>query len=131
MVLSSLLFLRGQTYPTKRPVELLLRASQPDQEKIELVIGELELRPAGSTEVIFEGDRLITTTIDQVLEKFTPLGGENAVQAIATLEPLGQPGSDRLKAMFQVNEHRQLTVTVIDLLIDQKLLIEHPVADLR
>jgi molecular chaperone DnaK (HSP70) len=125
------LFLRGQTYPTKRPVELLLRASQVDQEKIELVIGELEMRPAGSTEVIFEGDRLITTTIDQVLEKFTPLGGENAVQAIATLEPLGQPGSDRLKAMFQVNEHRQLTVTVIDLLIDQKILIEHPVADLH
>jgi molecular chaperone DnaK (HSP70) len=125
------LFRRGQTYPTKRPVELLLRASQSDQEKIELVIGELEIRSAGSTEVIFQGDRLVTTTVEAAQEKFTPLGGADAAQAIATLNPLGQPGSDRLKALFQVNERRQLIVTVIDLLIDQKILTAQPVADLR
>ncbi|AFY70578.1 heat shock protein 70 [Thalassoporum mexicanum PCC 7367] len=125
------LFRRGQTYPTKRPVELLLRASQTDQEKIELVIGELEIRAAGSTEVIFQGDRLVTTTTDAIQQKFLPLGGSDAAQAIATLDPLGQPGSDRLKAQFQVNERRQLTVTVIDLLTDRQIMLGQPVADLR
>ncbi len=125
------LFLRGQTYPTVKPSELILRASQPNQIRIELVIGELEKRPVGSAEVIFNGDRLVTTIENQATEVFSPLVDADTPQAIAHLEPLGQPGSDRLKVLFSISDRRQLLVTVIDLETQATLLTNQAVAELR
>ena len=129
------LFQRGQTYPTRRPVELLLRASQPDQAEIALIIGELESRPNGAAEVIFDGDRLVMQFDQKAKEIFQPLqlnaSGEGVPQAIAHLDPLGQTDQDRLKVLFQVSENRQLLVTAIDLLTNQELLSNYPVAKLR
>jgi molecular chaperone DnaK (HSP70) len=129
------LFQRGQTYPTRRPVELLLRASQPDQAEIALIIGELEGRPNGAAEVIFDGDRLVMQFDQKAKEIFQPLqlnaSGEGVPQAIAHLDPLGQTDQDRLKVLFQVSENRQLLVTAIDLLTNQELLSNYPVAKLR
>lgn len=125
------LFLKGQTYPTHRPYELILRASQADQNTIELVIGELEKRVAGSAEITFDGERIVTMIDEQGAEIFVPLVATDEPQAIAKLDPLGQPGSDRLKVLFSINERRQLLITVIDLLTDKQMLVNKPVADLR
>ncbi|OIP77756.1 MAG: heat-shock protein Hsp70 [Oscillatoriales cyanobacterium CG2_30_44_21] len=129
------LFQRGQTYPTRRPVEMLLRASQPNQAEIELTIGELESRANGAAEVIFTGDRLVMQFDQRAKESFEPLSvsadGEGIPQAIAKLDPLGQPNEDRLKVLFQVSENRELLITAIDILTHQELLKNHPVAKLR
>ena len=125
------LFLRGQVYPTRHPMEVILRASQPHQKQIELLIGELEKRAAGSAEVIFDGDRLVTQINHEVAETFMPLIDSDTPQAIAELKPLGQPGIDRLKVLFNIDASRQLIVTAIDLETGRHLIVDRPVAELR
>jgi hypothetical protein len=125
------LFARGQTYPTRYPYEIFLRASQVDQASIELVIGELEQRVAGSVEIVFEGDRLVTKIEPNALEVFLSLGENDTPQAIAQLDPLGQPGSDRLQVLFSISEHRELLITVIDLETEKELIANQSVAKLR
>jgi molecular chaperone DnaK (HSP70) len=129
------LFRRGQVYPTRRPVELLLRATQPDQPEIALTIGELESRPTGAAEVSFDGDRLVMQFDQKARETFQPLqsdaNGAGMPQAIAVLDPLGQPDCDRLKVLFSISEKRELLVTAIDLLTQRQLLTNHPVAKLQ
>ncbi len=52
----------GQPYPMSNPVELVLGASVSSQPSIELILGELGAEPS-STELYFDGDRLITRQI--------------------------------------------------------------------
>ncbi len=129
------LFRRGQVYPTRRPVELLLRASQPNQTQIALTIGELENRPQGAAEINFDGDRLVMQFDQKAQEIFQPLqvdaNGAGMPQAIAKLDPLGQPNCDRLKVLFSISEKRELLVTAIDLIGDRQLLSQHPAAKLN
>jgi molecular chaperone DnaK (HSP70) len=129
------LFRRGQVYPTRRPVELLLRATQPNQSEIALTIGELESRPSGAAEISFNGDRLVMQFDQKSKETFQPLqsdaNGEGMPQAIALLDPLGQPECDRLKVLFSISENRELLVTAIDLLTQRQLLTNYPVAKLQ
>ncbi|MEA5476666.1 Hsp70 family protein [Pseudanabaena galeata UHCC 0370] len=129
------LFRRGQVYPTRRPVELLLRATQPNQPEIALTIGEIESRPTGAAEVSFDGDRLVMQFDQKAKETFQPLqsdaNGAGMPQAIAILDPAGQPDCDRLKVLFSISEKRELLVTAIDLLTQRQLLTNHPVAKLQ
>ncbi|NUN63775.1 Hsp70 family protein [Pseudanabaena biceps] len=129
------LFQRGQSYPTRRPVEILLRASQPNQSEIALTIGELESRPQGAAEISFDGDRLVMQFDQKPQETFQPLqissDGLEMAQAIAHLDPLGQPDGDRLKVLFSISDNRELRITAIDLLTNQQLLTDYPVAKLR
>ncbi len=129
------LFRRGQGYPTRRPVELLLRATQPNQSEIALTIGELESRPIGAAEICFDGDRIVMQFGQKAKDTFQPLqadaNGEASPQAIAILDPLGQPDCDRLKVLFSISENRQLLVTAIDLLTQRQLLVNYPVAKLH
>jgi molecular chaperone DnaK (HSP70) len=129
------LFRRGQIYPTRRPIELILRATQPDQSEIALTIGELTSHPQGAAEISFNGDRIVMQFDQQAKETFQPLqadaSGEGVPQAIAMLTPLGQPDYDRLKVLFSISKNRELLVTVIDLLTQRQLLSDYPVAKLN
>ncbi len=129
------LFRRGQVYPTRRPIELLLRATQPDQHEIALTIGELENRPTGAAEVRFDGDRIVMQFNQKAQETFQPLqadvNGEGMPQAIARLDPVGQPDCDRLKVLFSISQNRELLVTAIDLVTQRNLLTDYPVAKLH
>ncbi|AFY73845.1 molecular chaperone [Synechococcus sp. PCC 7502] len=112
----------GAAYPTE-PIELVLGASQLDQPSIELVIGELG---ETSLEVYFEGDRLIT----RLLKQSQTVAQKLNEQVITPLDPLGQPGSDRLKVSFQVNAQRTLCISIEDLLTKQLILQNQPVVKL-
>ncbi|MBD2178106.1 Hsp70 family protein [Pseudanabaena sp. FACHB-1998] len=129
------LFRRGQVYPTRRPLELILRATQPDQSEISLTIGELTSPSKGSAEISFEGDCLVMNFEHQPKDIFQPLQadgqGEGIPQAIALLEPLGQPDCDRLKVLFSISNNRELLITAIDLLTHKQLLTNYPAAKLR
>ena len=109
----------GQPYPMEQPVELLLGASIPNQSSIELIIGELSTET--NTEVYFDGDRLITRTIETQANLVQPLNDSDQGRAIAQLDPIGNPGSDRLKLLFSVDRNRYLRLTIIDLLTEKSL----------
>ncbi|MGL5807626.1 MAG: Hsp70 family protein [Xenococcaceae cyanobacterium] len=110
----------GQPSPMKEPFELCLGASVENQPSIELIIGELGSEE-GATEIYFEGDRLITKTLNIVETKVQPLNDRDGARTIATLNPKGFPGSDRLKIQFWIDEQCCLRMTVEDLLTHENL----------
>ena len=120
----------GQPYPMQQPVELVLGASTPNQTSIELIIGELK-DTATTTEVYFDGDRLITRTLESNTNTAQPLNDREGARTIARLDPVGNPGSDRLKLSFNINSLRYLCITVEDLLTQQSLLNNYIVAKLN
>ena len=118
----------GQHYPMLEPVELVLGASTENQPSIELIVGELGAE-TGSTEVYFDGDRLITRRSDNGYQ-VQPLNDRDGARTIAQLTPPGYPGNDRIRVLFQVDEQRFLRMTVEDLLTNQSLLQNQLVAQL-
>jgi molecular chaperone DnaK (HSP70) len=119
----------GQAYPMSEPVELTLGASRENQPSIELIIGELGAT-SGGTEVYFDGDRLITRCLTGGVTDIRALNDRDGARNIAKLEPVGYPGSDRIKVKFNVDRDRQLRITVEDLLTNQTLLADGIVAEL-
>jgi len=120
----------GQAYPMAQPVELVLGASIENQPSIELVVGELGADTA-TTEVYFEGDRLITRQVGGGKTTVQTLNDRDGARSIAQLDPPGNPGSDRIKLQFWVDAQRSLRVNVEDLLTNQTLLANQSVAQLR
>jgi molecular chaperone DnaK (HSP70) len=120
----------GQPYPMSVPVELVLGASVSAQSSIELVLGELGAESGGS-EVFFDGDRLITRKVVGEQMVVQSLNDTSEGRSIARLNPPGNPGSDRIKVLFWVDEERFLRVTVEDLLTQEILLYQKAVVQLR
>ncbi|MEM1168052.1 MAG: Hsp70 family protein [Cyanobacteria bacterium P01_H01_bin.35] len=119
----------GQPYPMTNSVELVLGASVNSQPSIELILGELGAE-SGGTEVYFDGDRLITRKISAEQTSVQPLNDKEGGRNIAQLNPPGNPGSDRIKVLFWVDESRFLRITVEDLLTNETLLNEQAVVQL-
>lgn len=121
---------KGQPYPLSQPVELYLGASVENQPSIELIIGELGEENL-STEVYFDGDRLVTRTVSQGDVLVQPLNDNDQARTLAKLDPLGQPGSDRIKLQFLVDEQRFLRVTVDDLFTNETLINNQILSQLK
>lgn len=119
----------GQPYPMNDSVEMVLGASIDNQPRIELVIGELG-EESNQTEVYFDGDRLVTRRVGASQTMVQPLNDREGARSIANLNPLGFPGSDRIKVQFRVDEQRFLRITVNDLLAMQTLIDNQPVVQL-
>ncbi|MBF2080270.1 MAG: Hsp70 family protein [Synechococcales cyanobacterium T60_A2020_003] len=120
----------GQPYPTPEAVELVLGASMDNQPRIEVVIGELGAEGTTATEVYFDGDRLVTRTLSTEQTQVQPLNDTDSARTLATLDPPGYPGSDRIKLLFQVDGDRFLRVTVEDLLTARTLMEEQVIVRL-
>jgi molecular chaperone DnaK (HSP70) len=119
----------GQPYPMSDPVELVLGASVDNQPSIELIVGELGAQ-TGSTEVYFDGDRLVTRQLSGGKTAVQPLNDRDGARTIAQLTPPGNPGRDRIKIQFWVDTQRSLRINVEDLLTNQTLLQNQVVAQL-
>jgi molecular chaperone DnaK (HSP70) len=121
----------GQPYPMAEATELVLGASTEGQPSIELIIGELgDAASTTATEVFFEGDRLITRQRQGEAAMVQPLNDSDGSRTIAKLEPLGVPGSDRVRVLFQVDGDRTLRITVEDILTGETLASDQPVVKL-
>lgn len=120
----------GQAYPMPEPVELVLGASLENQPSIEVIMGELGAEEM-ATEIFFDGDRLRTRTLEADQVAVRPLNDQGNARQIALLDPPGQPGSDRIKIRFWVDQQRFLRISVEDLLMQTTLLDNERVAQLR
>ncbi len=122
----------GSSYPSQKPVEILLGAAHPDQSHIEFIIGEISSDDVSLVEVTYEdGQAVFVAQTGQEGLNVVPLNPNGAEQLLAHLSPPGQPGTKRLKAAFQVDQERQLLVTVTDLKTNKTLLKKAPVTTLR
>ncbi|MEM8779420.1 MAG: Hsp70 family protein, partial [Cyanobacteria bacterium P01_G01_bin.49] len=119
----------GQPYPMNNPIEIMLGASIENQPSIELIIGELGVE-TGGTEVYFDGDRLITRSLESGETNVKLLNDQDGARTIAQLDPVGTPGKDRIKLQFWVDEQRFLRINVEDLLTQTYLANNQIVAQL-
>jgi molecular chaperone DnaK (HSP70) len=113
----------GSRYPTEAPVEILLGASHDQQSEVEFVIGEIDTDSVSMIEVKYEnGQAVFVAQANSSGQQIIPLNEIEAGNFLAKLDPTGNPGDDRLKAEFSVDDRRQLRLTVTDLKTDKELL---------
>ena len=103
------LFLAGQTWPTNKPLEIILAASIKNQVSIDLIIGEPQQQ--GSNEIIYINGLPTLKTIEskEDVKKIN-----NTIISIP-LDPPGKVGQDCIKLIFNINVNCQLEVEGIDL----------------
>ncbi len=103
------LFLAGQTWPTNKPLEIILAASINNQLSIDLIIGEPQ--EEGSNEIIYINGLPTLTTIESK-DKIKNIN--NTIISIP-LDPPGEIGQDCIKLIFNINDNCQLEVEGVDL----------------
>ena len=103
------LFLAGQTWPTNKPLEIILAASINSQLSIDLIIGEPQ--EEGSNEIIYTNGLPTLKTIESKdkIKKIT-----NTIISIP-VDPPGEIGEDCIKLIFNINDNCQLEVEGVDL----------------
>tara|TARA_Y100001968_G_scaffold161319_1_gene147560 strand:+ start:74 stop:1699 length:1626 start_codon:yes stop_codon:yes gene_type:complete len=102
------LFLAGQTWPTAKPLEIILAASVKNQLSIDLIIGEPE--EEGSHEIIYI-DGLPTLSKIESKDKIKRINNNISIP----LDPPGEIGKDCIKLNFNINDKCQLEIEGIDL----------------
>ena len=103
------LFLAGQTWPTNKPLEIILAASLNNQLSIDLIIGEPQ--EEGSNEIIYINGLPTLKTIESK-DKIKKIN--NTIISIP-LYPPGEIGQDCIKLIFNINDNCQLEVEGVDL----------------
>ena len=103
------LFLAGQTWPTNKPLEIILAASINSQLSIDLIIGEPQ--EEGSNEIIYTNGLPTLKTIESK-DKIKKIS--NTIISIP-VDPPGEIGQDCIKLIFNINDNCQLEVEGVDL----------------
>jgi molecular chaperone DnaK (HSP70) len=104
------LFMAGQSWPTDRPLELVLACSRDGQESIELVLGEPEAD--NRSEVVFEAGLPVLRRRPAGAARVKPWD-QGAIAL--PLSPPGRQGEDRLRLAFTIGADSQLQVETTDL----------------
>jgi molecular chaperone DnaK (HSP70)/HEAT repeat protein len=116
----------GSTYPSEKPVSVVLSASRPKQAAVEFVIGQIDTDAVASVEVKYEGGQAVfVAQAGENAQKIVPLNAGNPLTI--KLNPPADPGSERLRADFRVDAMRQLRLTVTDLKT-RKILLSDAIA---
>ncbi len=109
------LFLAGQTWPTNKPLELILAASMVEQLSIDLIIGESQTE--GSNEIVYINGLPTLKTIESK-DKIKKIN--NSIISIP-LDPPGEIGQDCIKLFFNINVYCELEVEGTDLRTNNKI----------
>ncbi len=122
----------GSRYPTESPIDVILGAAHEDQTEVEFVIGEIDTDSISMLEVQYEdGQAVFVAQAGESGEQIIPLNEGDAVKSLIKLDPPGQPGQNRLKASFMIDDRRQLRLTVTDIQTNTVLLKDTPLVSLR
>ncbi len=122
---------QGSRYPTQRPVKITLEAAHAGQQAVEFVIGEIGAGAVASIEVKYDGGQaLFVANAVRQSQDIVPLNTASNNLPVVQLDPPGQPGQERLEAIFAIDAQRRLRLTVIDIKTHKKLLHEHVILTL-
>ncbi|WP_320663851.1 Hsp70 family protein [Prochlorococcus sp. MIT 1223] len=109
------LFLAGQPWPTSKPLEIVLGASNKNQQEIEIKTGEPNFE--GVNEIIYVNG--IPTIKDGPIKP--TITSSKEVNTSIKLDSPAQPGEDCLKLKFNINENCELTLHGLDLRNNQEI----------
>jgi molecular chaperone DnaK (HSP70) len=120
----------GTRCPSEKPFEVLLSTAHPGQREIEFVIGEISTEAVSLVEVTYEdGQAVFVAKTGENTQRIIPLNAD--MPTVAPVTPGQTPGEGRLRALFMVDDQRQLRLTVTDAKRRKKLLNDIPVVTLR
>ena len=118
----------GSRYPTSKPIEVVLSAAHERQTEMEFVLGEIDTDAVSMVEVKYEdGEEVFVAKADHAAQHIEPLN--EAI--VVPLDPPGSAGEERIKALFAIDDRRQLVLSVIDLKTRAELLHDRVVVALR
>ena len=118
----------GSRYPIEKPIEVILSAAHEHQTEIEFVLGEIDTEAVSMIEVKYEdGEEVFVAKADQTSQQIMPLNEP----IIVPIDPAGAIGEDRIKALFTIDDRRQLRLSVIDLKTHAELLRDEVILTLR
>ncbi len=122
----------GSRYPLAEPIEVLLGAAHEGQTAMEFLVAEIDSDSFSMLEVNYEGGQAVfVAQVEKADRQIVPINPEQAANLLARLIPPGQPGSDRVKAIFTINDRRQLRMNVLDLKTNKLLIQDAVLATLR
>ncbi len=122
----------GSRYPLPEPIEVLLGAAHDEQTAMEFVVAEIDSDSFSMLGVNYEGGQAVfVAQVQKADQQIIPINQEQAARLLANLMPAGQPGIDRIKAIFNINERRQLRLNVVDLKTNKLLIQDAVLATLR
>jgi hypothetical protein len=118
----------GSRYPTEKPVEVTLCAAHDQQTELEFILGEIDTDAVSMVELKYEnGEEVFVAKADRAAQHIEPLN--EAI--VVPLSPPGKIGEERIKALFHIDDRRQLLLSVIDLKTKVELLHDHIIYTLR
>lgn len=121
-------------YPFEAPVIREYSASAPNQSAMELFLGEIEHADVSRPEVILEDRRVRVLNAPTPAHRYALVDADRVLPldngTLVDLDPPGHPGVNRVRVVFNVDEHRRLRLTVVDLQTNRVLLRDHAVATL-
>ncbi len=118
----------GSRYPMEKPIEVTLCAAHDQQTELEFVLGEIDTEAVSMVELKYEnGEEVFIAKADRAAQQIEPLN--EAV--VVSLNPPGCVGEERIKALFRIDDRRQLLLSVIDLKTKLELLHDHIIYTLR
>jgi molecular chaperone DnaK (HSP70) len=127
----------GQKYPTPQPIERRYPCSAYQQSVMELPVGEMDHGSERVVEVIERGGRIETVgAVTLNLHHYPTVSADrvvpvNARAQVVPLNPPGNPGLERIRALFRVDAQRTLRVTVEDLQTRRRILDDAALVQLR
>lgn len=118
----------GSRYPLNQPIEVVLSAAHDQQTEMEFILGEIDTDAVSMVELKYEnGEEVFVAKADQTAQHIEPLN--EAI--VVPLLPPGAIGEERIKVQFQIDDRRQLLLSIIDLKTKADLLRDHVVFTLR
>jgi molecular chaperone DnaK (HSP70) len=118
----------GSRYPSPQPVEVILSAAYDRQVELEFVIGEIDTEAVSMIDVKYEdGEEVFIARADDTALQIVPLNEPLVVR----LDPPGITGEDCVKALFAIDDRRQLRLSVVDLRTQAELLHDEMILTLR
>jgi molecular chaperone DnaK (HSP70) len=118
----------GSRYPTDKPIEVTLCAAHDQQTELEFILGEIDTDAVSLVELKYEnGEEVFVAKADRAAQHIEPLN--EAI--VVPLSPPGKVGEERIKALFRIDDRRQLLLSVLDLKTKVELLHDHIIYTLR
>jgi molecular chaperone DnaK (HSP70) len=118
----------GSRYPSSKPIEVVLSAAHDQQAEMEFILGEIDTEAVSLVELKYEdGEEVFVAKADHTAQQIEPLN--EAI--VVPLNPPGQIGEERIKALFSIDDLRQLRLSIFDLKTRQELLNDQIIVTLR
>jgi molecular chaperone DnaK (HSP70) len=110
----------GSQYPLEKPVTVMLSPSRANQPEIAIIVGQINTGAITAVDIQRQGGQAVVVAHSaEDAVNVVPINDHAPLKV--RLSPPGQPGNERLRAVFRVDGARGLRVTITDRKTNRRL----------